>query len=217
MGDNLQSQWDAVRSAPLLYLGAVIVIGGIIWAIIDRLYGGRMDGMNARMEGMKEELDRERRENERLRNAAAPPEPDTPAPSAKKAIAPLLTGAKPEKPNERVYLSKDMDTVALRKLCADKTRHQADAVVRPYIGKWIRLKGPVHEVWPKDGGGWTVGLKIRARGELLGSTMITFEESETPKLEILNKGDVIRAEGRIARIEELWVTLDHGRVLGDST
>ena len=65
MGVDLQAQWDAVTSAPLLYLAALIVVGGAIWGLVHLLYRNRI-------EGLKEQLDRERGRPQPPAQAATP-------------------------------------------------------------------------------------------------------------------------------------------------
>jgi hypothetical protein len=58
---DLQTQWQAVRAAPLLYIAATAAIILLVWTILHFLYRHRIDGL-------KEDLGREERECGRLRH-----------------------------------------------------------------------------------------------------------------------------------------------------
>jgi hypothetical protein len=44
MGINIDREWAAVSAAPTLFLGALIVAGGLIWVALHFLYRHRIDG-----------------------------------------------------------------------------------------------------------------------------------------------------------------------------
>lgn len=79
MGNQIQQEWATVSAAPFLTLGAIVVIGLAMWAVMHFLYKHRLDGL-------KEELDLERGANARLRtdldtlsskSQSAPPPPSS--------------------------------------------------------------------------------------------------------------------------------------------
>ena len=217
MGTDLKSQIDAFVAAPLLYLGALVAVGLIIWGMSKFLYGHRI-------EGLKEELDRERRENARLREEigtprsvetqsaaddqavkAATTEIDQPPRSVTKQIDAIETDGH----KDRVFLRPNINPKFLRQIYRTETEHQAHQAIKPYIGKWMIIEGTVKDVSPR-GSDWTLRLED---GGGIRHTAISFEESEKPKLEILRKGDMVRVEGCLASANALWVDLKRGKLL----
>ena len=81
MDVDLQQQWDAVKAAPVLYLGAILVVTGIIWVIVNYVKRHEISALEARLRLRDDELeDRKRKLAARGSNesqaAAAPRHPD---------------------------------------------------------------------------------------------------------------------------------------------
>lgn len=210
---NLQAQWEAIKGAPALYISAAVLIGLAIWAVIHFLYRHRLDGM-------KEELDRERAEVTRLRSNPQPPRSD-PAVSARTATAPK-NKSKPTRqppvvltpPKEgRAYVGENVTPTYLRGLYQGSTKLQGDNASIPYKGKWIRVSGAVYDVTPRGNGVFYVHIQYdRPQGvpyiETIASTMLIFNEGGD-RVEMLHKDDLITADGQIQAIDNMSLTLNN--------
>jgi len=214
MGNDLQLQIEAFKSAPLVYIVALLTVGILIWAASKFLYGHRI-------EGLKEELDRERRETERLRISSAQPaslatvsakkpERKQSATLANRQPAALIDLAPDEQ--TRIYLGSNVTGGFLRAFYKNRTQHQGDQAIQPYIGKWMQVEGAVRNIYPRRQN-WDVLILNKGSDEVVGSAMINCVPSETAKLEILQKGDMIKAEGRVKRANANWIFLEQGRLL----
>jgi hypothetical protein len=210
---NLQAQWEAVKGAPVLYVGAAVLIALAAWAVIHFLYRHRLDGM-------KEELDRERAEVTRLRGNPHPLGSD-PAVSAGTAAAPKKKNKVPHLPQVvlpppkegRPYVGENVTPTYLRGLYQGSTKLQGDNASVPYRGKWMRLSGAVYDVTPRGKGVFYVHIQYdRAEGvpymETIASTMLIFNEGGD-RVEILHKGDPITADGQIQSIDNMSLTLNN--------
>jgi len=85
------------------------------------------------------------------------------------------------------------------------TKIQGDRIAAAYIGKWLRVSGVVRNVFPNRSGANVAILPPATKESLI--TMLIFKQG-VEELEILHKGDVIEAIGRIARINSADITLD---------
>ena len=214
-GNDLQAQWDAASEAPFLYIGAIAAVALVIWAILHFLYRHRIDGL-------KDELDRERREIARLREGPGHRDPlPRGAPTQKKVDA--VVTAEDESPTsaadtgqiDRVYLGKSITSKFLRDHFLDQTRHQALRAMQPYLGKWMRVKGTVRDVTSRELS-WSVGIDdgSESSSSIGANIWIKFDKSAIPKLETLRKGDVVRVRGKLEEVSSLWVDLVDGELLG---
>lgn len=220
MGNDLQTQLDAFKGAPLTYIAALIVVGLVIWAVCKFLYGHRIDGL-------KEELDRERRDNARLKEQLSSPvlhdQPRATKAAESQKLSKVVTAERPKEsvptlvksgrpdPKGRVFLRENIDSVFLRSIYKRETEHHADQMIKPYIGKWMVIEGPVKDVSP-SGEGWGVRIDTSAPNDF-GHTSLYFEKSETPKIEILRKGDIVKAEGRLESANSMWIILRKAKLL----
>ena len=57
MNVDLQQQWDAVKAAPVLYLGAILVVTGIIWVIVNYVKRHEISALEARLRLRDDELE----------------------------------------------------------------------------------------------------------------------------------------------------------------
>lgn len=202
MGETLQDQWDAVRSAPLLYLAALLVLGGIIWWFIDLLYRHRTDTLKERVEALKDE-------NTRLKSSERPssPKPLEQQPQKERTVAAKPAQTPRAKP---IPVPENVTPLFLRGLFAGKTEHQGSMLAAPYMGKLMRVTGSVNEVG-RGFDRWSVA--IQAAPTKRGEVILWFDEEARDKVAMLNLGDVVSAEGEIAALNDLWLQLHHCRLV----
>jgi len=46
MAVNLQREWGNVSGAPLIFLGTVLVVGGLVWLFVHFIYKARLSASN---------------------------------------------------------------------------------------------------------------------------------------------------------------------------
>lgn len=46
---DLQQEWNAVVSAPILFGAAIVVVGAVIWKLMDWRYGGQIETLRERL------------------------------------------------------------------------------------------------------------------------------------------------------------------------
>jgi|GEM_PF-3832949 len=56
MAIDIEREWTAVNAAPTLFLGAAIVMGGLIWLVLHFLYRHRIDGLKEDIERLRHRL-----------------------------------------------------------------------------------------------------------------------------------------------------------------
>lgn len=212
VGETLQSEWDAMIAAPYIFWGAVIVLSGVEWAVLHFLYRHRIDGL-------KDDLAREQRENAKLvAGRTEVPTRTSPARPTDSALANLPTLAEameglrqPQPESERVYVSSDVSLEFLMSQFDDRTSHEGDRLVEPYIGKWMHLTGTVQEVGRDKHLGWNVAL-VGPDKLALKCVMLFFGDNESGKVELLRRGVTLTAVGQIQAIDRSSVRFDHCQV-----
>lgn len=113
-----------------------------------------------------------------------------------------------EPPTSRVFV--DIDKSHIRSLYADLTVLQADKILAPYIGKWTTVAGILNDV--RDIA--PVGLFIMFK-ESDGITFVmTFDSVWRDQLSLLRRGDRLSVTGRIHKISDNAIELDHCELVG---
>lgn len=56
MGFDIQQQWNAVKSAPVLYIGAICVVAGIIWLLLSHMKANRIESLEERIRLRDDEI-----------------------------------------------------------------------------------------------------------------------------------------------------------------
>ena len=206
MGSDIQQQWEAVKAAPILYIGAVVAFSLIVWAIIDRLYRHRIDGL-------KEELDRERRENARLRDQASPSRSSHSSrdalPKEAAATSPFPKGSeslsKPQRLSdlaleahgEDILLPDNITPAFLFGLCKGKTAIQCEGAVAVYMGKRLQVSGTLFAA-TKNGSATSVSiLPVDVDGP---QDIFMIFEDDRERLSVMQEGDLLSATGRLTRL-----------------
>jgi hypothetical protein len=86
---------------------------------------------------------------------------------------------------------------------------QAEKLIQPYLGKWLRVTEPVGNVRSLPNGQWqvTVALKINESGIMVLS--LTFDNEWGDRLSILTRDATIRAIGQIDKIRSREIFFEH--------
>ena len=89
---------------------------------------------------------------------------------------------------------------------------QARTLIKPYLGKWMTVSGPLENVDPHwTGGGASVTLAYRPG---VGSIFMNFTDEElVDRLSTMERGQEITVIGRIETIEEHFLTLNDCELL----
>ena len=107
----------------------------------------------------------------------------------------------------RVFLSSKMTAMELLALRKGKTQVHADNAVQPYLGKWLRHRGPLEDVWVSDSA-------VHLCFELEGIRNLQADVSGCPELaDVLHKGDEVEVVGKIKQIRQLDVILSDAEVI----
>jgi hypothetical protein len=206
VGNQLQQEWQTVSGAPFLTIGAVVVIGLALWAILHFLY-------RHRIEGMKEEIDRLRA------RAPTPPAKANPAPlsapaarpAAKKKNAGAADNRKvelPPQPADRIFVGDNVTPRFLIDQYEGVTKMQGDRVAGAYIGKWMKISGTVKNVYPN--GSVTIEHPDRKSVSMFSLDF----KNDLERLEILHPGDRIDAIGQIQSLGQWDITLNDCEFIG---
>jgi len=111
--------------------------------------------------------------------------------------------------NGRLFLAGNTDAKFLMALCEGKTNVQAKRAVEPYIGTWLRHKGPIYDVRAYPSGNTDVSIALDA----FGIVTLNFDlGSNSSMAELLHKGDVIEIVGEIEDIRRTGINLKNGEI-----
>ena len=55
-GVDLQQQWEAVKAAPVLYIGALLVLAGVIWWVVNHLKTNQIESLKGRLKLRDDEI-----------------------------------------------------------------------------------------------------------------------------------------------------------------
>lgn len=106
----------------------------------------------------------------------------------------------------------DVTPEYLTGLFDDHTDIQAERLIEAFIGKWMRVSGPVGNVSSITEGKAVVRFPNSSSGDpygFLNVTMYFNDESVIDnRLRILQKGDRIQVVGQIRRVSSAWVELE---------
>ena len=125
----------------------------------------------------------------------------SPIPNLPTVVASAESSPRPVQPDEPVFV--DLQPHELAAPFLTRLRAQAEQDVARYVGKHYRVTGPVASVSDfRDV--WTVMLEIEnppTEVSVLGTTVILrFDQKWKPKIDLLNKGDIVSAMGEIQEI-----------------
>jgi hypothetical protein len=94
----------------------------------------------------------------------------------------------------------------LLNLYREHTQVQAERLVEPYIGGWMRVKGVVNDVVRQDlVEGHYVAIRVEETDE---AVLAEFPESAQEQLPRLLRGDSLEVVGRISKITSGWIGLE---------
>jgi len=206
---------------------AVIILGGA-WLIVREWRRGA-----ARFPTEQPDLAGQEREIDRLSALVRPPETSAPAQSGWQELAnelrrqrgvvrnhyaelesivgprptpPSVQTASAQKgfPGKRAFVADNVTFEYLLGLGAGQMTHQIDALRKPFIGKWMRVSSTVRDVaFDSDGDG---NVTVEEGGPFV-QFRLYFGSSWSDHLSGLTRGSPIKAIGRIAAIESIWVWL----------
>ena len=107
----------------------------------------------------------------------------------------------------RIFLSSNIDPKALMMLCDKKTDVHAKRAVAPYIGKWMKYKGTINDVYV-IGDCTYIRFKIEYASHLKAVI-----ENDIEIADVLHIDDIIEIEGRISDIDIVTVKLIEAKIL----
>jgi hypothetical protein len=130
--------------------------------------------------------------------------------------APIAKGALPLVPvaaEDRVLVGPDITPEYLLGMISGHTAIQADRLIGPFIGKWMRVSGNVFQISALSNGGANVAFVVN----LTDVISMSFDPPWSERLSILTKGSQLTVIGQIARVSSsLGIGLEHCDVPLDS-
>jgi hypothetical protein len=141
-------------------------------------------------------------------SVAKEPKAPPPPPTAKQRPSTKPVRSDLPKLSGRTYVGDGIDLDYLTSLCTDKTTHQAQQIVKPFIGKWIRISAKFDDLRMVSSDLAQVSVGPRDVFTLL------YFRNDFDKLEMLRPGQDLTVEGRIDKIALFGVELDDCELVG---
>ena len=116
---------------------------------------------------------------------------------------------------DRVYSARTIDEIydAIDGL----NSMQADRFTQPFIGKWIRVRGIISDIYKYSHGSKKIGVALRLTQEpsLNSPGIILFFVKTTwlPTLETMDSGDSIHVEGKIEAIDRYSMYIENCEII----
>lgn len=113
---------------------------------------------------------------------------------------------------QRVLLGPNLTPKYLRAQMDGKTAYQSERLLDIYIGKWMRVGGPIDNI------STTIIDSVMMVTLDVGNSMkagLQFEKSKwLDHLSILSVGETISVVGKIRKVERFWIWLDECELEG---
>jgi hypothetical protein len=111
----------------------------------------------------------------------------------------------PPRHGERIFLPDDITPEYLSCLYNNHTQLQVDALAAPYLGKWMKLSGSVHDIERQYLDRYTVTLWVSGRRKL---STLTFQKEWKDRVSILKRESDVTAIGRLRAIYKDGLALE---------
>lgn len=111
---------------------------------------------------------------------------------------------------DKVIVGDKVTANFLMDACVNKTDVHSAGVIRPYLGKWLRIHGRVNNISPREDGTSYVSLDVPYpfRGSELSRTVWLSFPGDRERLEVMHKGDPVSAIGKIMRVRSATMDLE---------
>jgi hypothetical protein len=100
----------------------------------------------------------------------------------------------------------------LMDLYKERTRIEGDALVQPYIGKWLVVYGTVRNVSTETDDTIRITLEMEGPNSRKDIVFVDFDAAWIPRVSILGKNSKIRAIGQIGRVDHNTIFLKHSNL-----
>lgn len=150
-----------------------------------------------------------------LTHPADEPPPSEPEPQEMDAVLPDRDPEPSAPERERVFVPSNITPEYLADLFDDRTDLQAKGLVEPYIGKWMKVSGPLGNVSPPNKYFTQVTLKTKGmfdgggRFETHGYLYMYFKPGWEERLAMLRPDTSIAVVGRLKEVNWVEVHLEH--------
>lgn len=101
-------------------------------------------------------------------------------------------------PSERIFVDKTPQE--LTKIFKTYIDAQAEKLIQPYMGKWLRIAGPVQNASQISGKFWQVFLHLESDSMFGIQIVLYFANTWTEHLSLISRGTNINVIGRISKI-----------------
>jgi hypothetical protein len=185
----LKAEWEVLRRVPYHFLAAIVVVGFLLWLVIDREYATRLSNAESTIALLERQLDRK-----------APSETPSTAASDNREGRESSFNAANLKLSEAT--ATDVTPAQLVALTEGRTKLQSDEIVKKYIGKRLAVSGEVKNVseYQETRGGLLA---------LISDEIITFCEfrSISDRLIAMRPGDSVKVQGIFAGLAPAGIDL----------
>ena len=203
-------EWLSGEIAVALHVSfwlAVFAVGFVIWRAMQWRYAGIIERLRDERDSMI------RRETAKAAQVQMPRTPRRPTQYAQPEEEAGRAPAESHSP--KFFVGEGTTPTFLKSLYLNNTTAQGERIVEPYVGKWMKVRGPVYDVQANADGSVNVNVDYsdpsdadRPLFERVTIVLLIFKNFEE-RLQIIHKGDVITANGKIAKVGRSSVILDH--------
>jgi hypothetical protein len=113
--------------------------------------------------------------------------------------------AVPAAKGERIFVNEKVTPDYLQDFFRDHTAMQAENLLKPFVGKWMKVSGSITNVTGFSSG---VTLAVRESNKGLIGLFLYFGTEWIDHLAILRRGDEVHAIGKITKVDSLVVVLE---------
>jgi hypothetical protein len=184
-----QSEWNAIKSAPLLFVAAVVVVCGGLWKVMNWHFNGRLESLEGRLR-LKDDTIAHLEKNANIQTSDAPQRQDW---------TEML--ASDTSPDRRVFVAAEVTVDYLTGLYDGRTQVQGDRLADPYIGKWMEISGSIEIMTGLGAKATTITLSPYTVGHRGISVWMMFL-TDRDRLETIPLGGELTALGRIEKVTQ---------------
>jgi cytoskeletal protein RodZ len=224
--DRFLAQAGLIQSAWMPFLLVVGIAAFLMWKLVQREYATRLANADSTIAMLRERLSRAET-NETMAIAvtgqameakAEPtfvphPEPQLAPQSEPQSVPPstqsIVTPPADASAEVKEYVDEDFNGDTLLEILKNKTGLQAQSLLVPHFGKWMRVKGIVRAANALPTNGALLGVQTSNSSNL---TFCIFRPvpAEVTQLDV---GDAVEIEGRLDRVNGNSLMLEDGVLL----
>ncbi len=199
--DRLLAQVNTLKELWPSFLVVCVIAGFGIWKLMGWRYQAIIDGLNHRISLRDDTISHLQRNAPEVHTAPAV----SLAPEIHHSVSdnrPVDPRTVQEAPEYRVFVT-NKSASDLMKMLDNMTQLKAEALARPYVGKWIEITLPVQNVIQRE----NETLVMFIRPESFAYQIWLHFSKDRDRLEILEIGDTLTAIGKITELSAVNMRL----------